>query len=158
MGIDSSGSVTEVGTLCSQKILRESSPISTSGKHCKPSIQVTDESERSEYRKMKESLESDDSMQNSSPGVAHDSRTPKRKLGALHRSGPILEEEHSSEQNGTGTSSSETKPTLPQHKLIQETEPLDISYSCTPASLQLKGLLISRLIEVTPLGRIQVVS
>ncbi len=49
-------------------------------------------------------------------------------------------------------------PTLPQHERIQEVEPLDISYRCTPASLKLKDMLLSRLSMATLTRRIQVVS
>lgn len=134
----------------------ESSPISAAGKPLKTPMHVTDDSERSEGGRRNESLASSESMeQDIRIEASSDSRESKRKLGGLNRSGPVLEEE---DKGDAGPSSSETKVTLPQHERIQEVEPLDISYVCTPASLKLKGLLVSRLMEAGPSGRIQVVS
>jgi len=50
-----------------------------------------------------------------------------------------------------------SKPTLPQHERIQEVDPLDISYRCTPACLRTKDMLLSRLSMVAPTGRIQLI-
>lgn len=153
MGINSTDPVseTEIPNRSS-----ESSPMSAAGKPSKTPVHVTDDSERSHRRKRNEYIAASETMQQDTPVEAtKDSRPPKRKLGGLHRSGPVLEDE----QNGdAGPSSSETKVTLPQHERIQEVEPLDISYVCTPASLKLKGVLVSRLIGATTSGRIQVVS
>jgi hypothetical protein len=153
MGINSTDPVSEAGILDRSS---GSSPISAAGKPLKTPVHVTDDSERSNREKRNESIESTEFMQQDTPVEAtNDSRPPKRQLGGLHRSGPVLEDEHN---GGAGPSSSETKVTLPQHERIQEVEPLDISYVCTPASLKLKGVLLSRLIGVAPSGRIQVVS
>ena len=51
--------------------------------------------------------------------------------------------------------------TLPQHETIepvQPLEPLDINYRSTPACLELRAALMSRLRLIAPTGRIQVVS
>jgi hypothetical protein len=153
IGINSTDPVSETKILDRSS---KSSPMSAAGKPLKRPLHVTDDSERSYRGKRNESIESSESMQQDTPVEAtNDSRQPIRRLGGLHRSGPVLEDE---QNGGAGPSSSETKVTLPQHERIQEVEPLDISYVCTPASLKLKGVLISRLIGATPSGRIQVVS
>mmetsp|Transcript_14323 Transcript_14323/g.33341 ORF Transcript_14323/g.33341 Transcript_14323/m.33341 type:complete len:947 (+) Transcript_14323:262-3102(+) len=47
--------------------------------------------------------------------------------------------------------------TLPQHETIERVEPLDINYRSTPACLELRAALMSRLHLIAPTGRIQVI-
>ena len=77
-------------------------------------------------------------------------RPAKRGFGALQRSGPTLQEEQSSSADPTSES-------VPQHERLGEVEPLDISYVCTPATLKVKSLLLSRLSDSLPTGLLQVV-
>jgi Ran GTPase-activating protein (RanGAP) involved in mRNA processing and transport len=122
--------------------------------------QVTDESETSECKKKKNPVDADTNMRRPVGASVKDNvseRPQKRKMGSLLRSGPVLEEEQQSSEHAVSGPSSASNPSLPQHERIQEVEPLDISYCCTPATLQLKGVLVSRLSDVTPSGRIQVV-
>lgn len=79
--------------------------------------------------------------------------TPKRKIGSLKRSGPVLKEEP-----GESACANNTQQSRPQHEQIQDVAPLDVSYCSTPASIKIKHILMSRLIEATPWARIQVVS
>ena len=119
-----------------------------------------------EFRKMNGPLESKyttttTTRQQATPPDTNNipTRTSKRKIGALNRSGPVLEKDDESEQQGPATTSDEAKkPSLPQHEQIQEeVMPLDVSYCCTPASVKLKNILVSRLMEAASWGRIQVV-
>jgi hypothetical protein len=150
MGITSRGAAGDLGTLRAQDRTPQnlSVPVKQTSSQ-RPT--VTDESENDIEMK------TNSNMQHERNGNSADNKTPKRKLGALKRSGPLLEEEQSSEQETAGPSS-QTNPTLAQHERIQQVEALDISYRCTPASLKLKGVLVSRLSEAAPSGRIQVVS
>jgi hypothetical protein len=153
MGITSRGTVGEIGTFRTPDRSSQNSPV-----HPSSPRQVTDESETSECKKKTKSLDSNTKMRQV---TANDKdateKTPKRKLGSLQRSGPVLEEEQQSSENASSGPCSERNRTLPQHERIQEVEALDISYCCTPASLKLKAVLVSRLSDVSPSGRIQVV-
>ncbi len=62
------------------------------------------------------------------------------------------------ESDQQSSSSTDVKPSLPQHEQPQPVNPPDISYRSTPASLKLREALFSRLQLVAPTGRIQVVS
>lgn len=77
----------------------------------------------------------------------------KRGLRSLQRSGPTLQEEQSSSNCTSGPASE----SVPQHEQLEEVEPLDISYICTPATLKVKSLLLSRLTDALPSGLLQVV-
>lgn len=115
---------------------------------------VTDESETSECEAKVKSPDSNTKTRQATQNDKDASeRAHKRKLGTLQRSGPVLEDDQQSSENASLTTCSK-----PQHERIQEVEPLDISYCCTPGSLKLKAVLISRLSEVSSTGRIQVVS
>eukprot|EP00980_Cylindrotheca_fusiformis_P005770 scaffold1203_cov117-Cylindrotheca_fusiformis.AAC.9 len=134
----------------------ESSPISETGRPLKVPVHVTDDGERSENGRRKEPFPSNGSMQKQDLSVKEkrNFRSSKRKLSGLHRSGPVLEEE---DKGDAGPHSSKSSTVLPQHQRIQEVEPENISYVCTPASLKLKEVLVSRLVEAGKSGRIQVV-
>jgi len=131
----------------------------------KSSIHVTDDSDRSDWGKRNESPESNESMQQSiaeeeetnetnGTNMMNGFRAPKRKLGAIETEGPILE----AEEAGDGPDSVDTeKLTLPQHERIRHVEPLDISYTSTAASENLRSALIARLRDIYEFGRIQVI-
>jgi hypothetical protein len=152
MGLSSRGAVGEVDTLrppdrgSHTSAVQRKAPVS-------PRHQVTDESETSEYKAKNKPEKSDMQMDEATTDQNGSAKPSKRKVGSLQRSGPVLEQEQASESGP----SCESNKSLPQHERIQEVEPLDISYSCTPASLKLKGVLVSRLSEVASSGRIQVV-
>lgn len=157
MGITSRDTVGKVDTLRTPN--RSSHNSSVTMKPSSPR-QVTDESETSECKKKKNPVDADTNMRRPVGASVKDNvseRPQKRKMGSLLRSGPVLEEEQQSSEHAVSGPSSASNPSLPQHERIQEVEPLDISYCCTPATLQLKGVLVSRLSDVTPSGRIQVV-
>lgn len=119
------------------------------------SFHVTDDSERSDSRKRNESPASNDSMQQSvNEQETNGFRAPNRKLVAIESEGPIPEKEESGE--GPDSVDAE-KLTLPLHERIRHVEPLDISYTSTPASENLKDVLIARLQDIYEFGRIQVV-
>lgn len=115
-----------------------------------------------EYRKKIKPLDSDPNIRKGAANNKYDTqKTPKTKPGSLYRSGHVQEEdqqqEHSSEKSTSVTSSAQNS-SLPQHEQIRQIQPLDITYCCTPASLRLKEVLVSRLSEAASTGRIQVVS
>lgn len=122
----------------------------------KTSFHVTDDSERSDCGKRNESAESNESMQQTlSEEEPNGSRAPKRKLGAIESEGTSME----TEESGDGPDSVDVeKLTLPLHERIRHVEPLDISYTSTPASENMRDILVSRLRDIYEFGRIQVVS
>lgn len=134
----------------------------------KTSVHITDESERSDCGKRNASADSNDSMlQSVTEEETNGSRAPKRKLGAIESEGAVVETGTvgetgtvvETEESGEGPDSVEIeKLTLPLHERIRQVEPLDISYTSTPASENMREILVSRLRDIYEFGRIQVVS
>lgn len=133
----------------------QNSPVESKGP-VSPRIHVSDASETSECKVNNKQNDTDMQTDEATTDQSNSAKPSKRSLGSLQRSGPVLEQDRESGVETSGPSS-ESNKSLPQHERIQAVEPLDISYCCTPASLKLKGMLITRLSEVVNSGRIQVV-
>lgn len=140
---------------------RSEAPPPIGERRIKNSIHVTDDSERSDCGKRNASPASNESMQQSvTEEETNGSRASKRKHGAIESAieeseKPILE----INESGDGPDSVDIeKLTLPLHERIRHVEPLDISYTSTPASENLRGQLVARLRDIYEFGRIQVVS
>ena len=111
---------------------------------------------KADVRQPQHQLE-DQHIENSKLNQQHDQETRSNKKSFQQESthnhdGSVMEDYQQS------SASSVRDITLPQHETIERVEPLDISYRSTPACIELRAALMSRLRFVAPTGRIQVVS
>lgn len=153
MGLNSRGAVSEVNSVRPPEMRSQSSSVERQGP-VSPRIHVSDASETSECKVNNKRNDIDMQTNEATTAQSNTTKPSKRSLGSLQRSG--LEQEQDSGIETSGPSSDNNR-SLPQHARVKSVEPLDISYCCTPASLKLKGMLITRLSEVVSSGRIQVV-
>ena len=116
--------------------------------------QVTDGSDTSDYTK-KSTCDGNGAKSWQAPSSENDP-PEKRAFSSMTRAGPSLQEEQSS-SNCTSGPASEANKSVPQHEKLEEVEPLDISYFCTPGSLKVKAVLLARLADACTSGRLQVV-
>jgi hypothetical protein len=160
MGINSRGSVNDVETFLEpeRSRRRNKSAISNSARS-----EAVKQSQSQTPLAVTESDASDTEMKGAQKSTlagggsrAGENRLQKRKIETIEGSEKAEEEG----KDGSSGRSSEGTPSLPQHEQIEQirpVEPMDISYSATPASLRLKGSLLSRLDAAIHTGRIQVV-
>jgi hypothetical protein len=111
---------------------------------------ITPVAESSTAKSISISASRSSSALSSKPAPVNNLLPAKRGLGSLMRSGPTLQDEQSS-------SSPVASESMPQHEQLEEVEPMDISYVCTPGALKIKSMLLTRLSDASPGGLLQVV-